>query len=301
MILAGIMSVALVLPALASDERKMVLDPPIKIQRGNSGAAERLELADKLRLLSQEVPASACYLFNGISPDSTLYRLEKAKKHFPRYLNALEFGDASFNINDPETQHSIRRRITKIDAHWASVDEAIYRLTYVSQDAEAVSQLNTETDALFKLTSRLMSELEAKYSEPFELTTLDAMLLDIAGRQTALTQKISKLSCEIWAGDRSEDRIRNLTQSITLFERGISALLDGLPELGIIPAPTPKIETGLAVMVADWGGVREMLGQVVRGDADKDQMTVLYGRLSEKRAEMAAIVGLYAAYSKRIY
>lgn len=261
------------------------------------GAAERLDAADRLRTLTQEVASAGCHLFNGISEAESRKLLEETKLEIIRILNALEFGDPDMGIIGEEHRRKTIADIHKVRDLWGPMEKAVYTLLDTPGDQTAIKVVKSGSDTLYEVASHLFSELSGEYANPFELTQLDALLIDIAGRQSMLTQRIAKEACEIWTGNRSDERMAALTKSVDTFQLGITALHDGMPALGIIPAPTEAIKLGLEEVVADWDKVREDLDAVIAGDPTDEIKVDLYTRLNAKMYKMDAIVHLYTAYA----
>lgn len=264
----------------------------------DTGAAERIEAGDLLRTLSQEIPAAAYHLHNEVEPEESLRLMTEAKLKFVQLLHALEHGDPSMNIFGAEKKRGVLEDIEALKAHWEPMIAELKDLVADHGNDDAFQHVLEENDELFELSAHLLAMLEAEYTNPVELMQLDAIMLDIAGCQEMLTQQILKEACEIWAGDHSEVHINQLNESISRFEMGTKALHDGMPELGIIPAPTPEIKVGLEEVVADWSEIKVLLNAVLDYSIDDKGKVELFDRLNEKMVKMEKIVHLYVVYSK---
>lgn len=265
------------------------------------GAAERLEAADRLRTLSHEVASAACHLSGGVAPDTSRKLMVEAKLDFIRIAAALRHGDADWKIIGEETDRAILADLDVLDAEWAVTEGAVRRIMDDPQDGEALGIIKTESELLYETSDHLLSELNAEYSNPMDLLQVDAILMDIVGRQAMLTQKMAKEACEIWSGNRSEDRITALIASKDMFELGIRALHDGMPELSIPPAPTPGIRYGLEGVLADWEIVQGHMELVKAGTIGEAEKADLYARLNDKMYKLEDLVHLYVEFSKHDY
>ncbi|MEO0829029.1 MAG: hypothetical protein AAFY03_01045 [Pseudomonadota bacterium] len=86
-----------------------------------------------------------------------------------------------------------------------------------------------------------------------------------------------------------------------MFTLGVKALLDGMPELGVIPAPNDKIRSALLEVREDWDVIVKELDDIVAGVEDVAIYEDLYHRLNVKTDKLHDIVGLYADYAHHQY
>lgn len=266
------------------------------------GAAERVEAGDRLRTLSQEIPAAACHLHGGIAPDQSRKLLEESRRDFEVIIDALLNGNPAMNIIGGEPRKLMIAEIDNLAETWAPTNAAIDALLTTPGDKGAITTIKQDNAVLFDKTSHLLSELSAEYSNPAELLQIDALLIDIAGRQSMLTQKMSKETCQIWTGNRSDEMMSALTSSIQTFDVSMNALLNGMPALGVIPAPTPEIKSGLELVMSDWTELRTELEAVMaQADTPTERKTQVYEALNAKMYKLEEIVHLYAIYAKHKY
>ena len=261
-------------------------------------AAQRIESADRLRTLSKEVASAVCHLHNGVMTDQSIALLVEAREQFPLLLTSLRDGNEEIGILGEETNPRILDHVTSIESIWMPVDDALAELMEAPDSADAVSRVTTVNEILAEMTHLLLSDVSGTYTNPAELTQINALLLDIAGRQSMLTQKIARDACTVWGGDRSDDAIAALKKSADTFELGINALINGMPELGIIPAPTPEIEAALQDSLSDWSIVKTDVDAIVAGDVVDDVKADLFERLNKKMYNIDKIVHLYAVFAK---
>ncbi|KIT15787.1 type IV pili methyl-accepting chemotaxis transducer N-terminal domain-containing protein [Jannaschia aquimarina] len=265
------------------------------------GAAERLEAADRLRTLSHEVASAACHMAGGVEPDQSRKLMIETKRDVIRISAALRHGDAGWNILGEETDRAILADLDKFDATWAPVQAALETLMESPQDADALRIVKAASEELFETSYHLLSVLSGEYSNPMDLLQSDAILMDIVGRQAMLTQKIAKEACEVWTGTHTPERVDALYASTDMFELGIRALHDGMPELGIKPAPTPGIRYALEDVLSDWEIVRGHLALVKAGEIGEADKSDLYTRLNDKMYKLEKLVHMYVEFSKHDY
>lgn len=266
------------------------------------GASERVEAAALLRILSQETASAACHMGKGVDRASSRELLIEAKTKFNMILDALQHGNPKMNIIGPEKRRKTVLKIETLRTDWAPIHNAAVRLIEDDNDKDALLLIKAQNEAILEKTYILTSEIAGDYSNPAELLQADVMLLDFSGRQALLTQKMAKIACEIWSGNRGEDRISLLTSVMQTYDLTLTALHDGMPAVGIIAAPTPEIEAALDGARESWKRIKQELEDLIAADHFTDESKkVLYNDLNAAMYEMEDIEHLYVAHSKHKY
>ncbi len=289
--------------ALAVNDNRNADLPIVKVQLVEDiGASERVNFSGKLRMLSQRIPAAACNYNAGVAPDVARDVLSGAADEFDKIVNALTYGDPSMNVIGEETRRKTLHRIGKLNELWAPFRQSVDVMLEKPNDAAAYSGLAENNMRLLDAAKRLVSEISGQYSNPAELLQSDALVIDIAGRQRMLTQKISKEACMIWSGMGDADTAKALADTMNLFEVSLSALINGLPEAGIIPAPNEEIKTGLDEIWADWTAMKVTLAELTEGEGiPADTQVATFKKLNTTLANMNAVVGMYTERAKYEY
>ena len=266
------------------------------------GAAERIEAADVMRTVSQELGAAACFLYNGIDTDESRRIMLRAQERFVTNIEALIYGNPSMNIIGGETRARTIRELESILTEWAPISEASKRLDANPTDSAAVDAIKAGTFRLYDMTNHLVSEISGEYSNPAELLQVDALMLDIAGRQAMLAQIISKNACKIWTRDEQDAARDRLSESMELLDRSLNALRHGMAEVGLKPAPTPEIANALDGVIADWAQTRPELDRLLaENDLPEETRTQIFRRMNDKTSRLEDIVHQYTAFAKHQY
>ena len=134
------------------------------------------------------------------------------------------------------------------------------------------------------------------------MTQSDAFLIKIASRQKMLTQKMSKDACEIWTGYHAELGRADLEETMVIFENSLLALRDGLPDAGVVKAPTPEIAADLASILARWDIIRGNLDLLLAGEElNEDQKYEIFHDFNIELEEINHLVHDYKVYVKSKY
>lgn len=236
----------------------------------NDGAEARINLSGKLRMLSQRVPSAACHLASGIDPEGAKQLLTAASAEFEQILTGLEFGDDNLKIYGSEERRKTLAVIHDLRSKWDPVKDAAAQMVSGDLSEDNVNTIINQNMNILGTAKLLVAELVAQYSNPTAMLQADAMLIDIAGRQRMLTQKISKESCMISAGYASADTQSDLEGTIQMFEVSLLALTEGMKEAGINPPPSHQISEGLRHVKIEYDQAKPMLSAILSGHNPTD-------------------------------
>lgn len=228
----------------------------------DTGAALRIEAADEMRVVSQEVPAAVCHLHNGVAPELSAELLVEGVTKFDRVLNALLNGDAEFGIIGGEERSRTIRYLEDLQVSWIDLRTSALIVYDDPADTAAVAAVYEMASMMLEKTSVVLSEIEAEYTNPVELLYADVLLLEVSGRQAMLTQRLSYLACRKWSGSADDAYIELLKTASGQYGFAMQAMLNGAPELGINPPPTEEIATALQSVAADSDLIQEKLGSL---------------------------------------
>lgn len=263
------------------------------------GAAERLNSSGKLRSLTQRIPAAACNVLAEIATDESEAILHDSIIEFDKILAALEFGDPDLGIIGAETRRKTLAAINVLKEHWIPVEEIMLEIENHETTAEHVQYMADQNMNILEDAKLLVSEISGEYADPTALMQADAIRIDIAGRQRMLTQKVSKEVCFVASGINAEASREVLGQTINMFEVSLNALLNGMPDAGISPAPTEEIRVQLTTVESDWNAIKPHLDVVLAGGKldDAARADVFLG-LNKAMVDMNVAVGMFADSSK---
>lgn len=293
-------AVALLIGSSAFAENHLSADDLVQVNFvEDSGGSQRIDFAGKLRMLSQRIPAAACNLNAGIAPDESKALLEGSIAEFDKILTALTVGDDAMGIFGAEERRRTTRVIEEVRVKLAPMLAALENsVDGVPQD-DAIQVIADHNMEVLEMTKLLVAEVSGEYANPVALLQSDVLALDIAGRQRMLTQKASKEICFIMSDVNASASQEVLGSTINTFEVSLDALRNGMPEVGLQPAPNGDIAQGLDQVKEDWATIRGHIDAVMGGDAlsPEDRAAVFVG-LNTTMSDMNRVVGLYSDASK---
>ena len=290
-------ALALAAPAIQAKEASLL--PANFIN--DTGSVERIESGEHLRIYSQQVAAAACFFYNGIDTEHSAEIMNEARTGFDVHLAALTNGDETLGIIGGEERRKTIVQLEEIKALWSEMAQSVDALMTSSDDSSAVNVIKDQNMPLFELTNILVSDLEGQYANPVELTQADVLTIEIVGRQAALTQVIAKNACKIWSGRDSAEILQDLDSAISVYETSLNALLNGMPEVGLAPAPTDEIAAGLTQVLTDWSEIRPIIDAIKGGSISEADLTYLFRHMADEMHTLEDVTHQYVLLSKKQY
>lgn len=264
------------------------------------GASQRINLSGKLRMLSQRVTGASCYAQSGIDSEASSAVLNAAAAEFELITAALEFGNDDLGVFGAEERRKTQVGLGKLNELWAPMATLAGSVSAGTGTPDDVTAMADQAGPLLEMAQRMVTEITGEYSNPAEIIQANAMLIDIAGRQRMLAQRMSKNVCLIAAGINVEQAAEELRGASEIFDASLSALRGGMPSAGINPPPNDEIADGLAAVSAVWEEVQPIVTMTLNGQIpDAEQLAVMFHQSNALTGKMNETVGMYSAASKQ--
>jgi len=216
----------------------------------DDGSKARVNLSSKLAMLGATVGGAGCRISAGIDAEAAQQVLADAKVEVNSILNGLMNGDRALGIPTAERRSRVIRSIDALSADWQQMSDAIDSILAGTDVEGSNTLINGLAASYADKATILASEIQASYTNPNELLFVDAIAIQMAGRQRDLAQQIAKQACEIHQGvDGAGEEI---SATMALFEKTLAALRDGLPAVGVRPPPNEPVANRLADSVSAW-------------------------------------------------
>jgi len=295
-VLAAAVSVLCLIPPAGAQEAALT---PVKSDIIDVGASARVDYSGRLRMLSQKVAANACQFAFRPGDPSHKDLLIDAIAQYEKFVLALRDGNDEIGIFGPEPSAITIRKIDALLTIWQPYRLAAEAVAQGTEIEQNLSYIAANNQGLLQAAIEFASHINATYSNPAELTQANAMVLDIAGRQRTLTQKMSKEACGIESGNPAFGTAEDLLKTAALFDVSINALSTGMPDAGVMPPPTPEIGAALQVVIADWATIKvDIETFAATGPADPGGAeTDLYDRFEVLLDSMIRIVEQYRDFA----
>jgi hypothetical protein len=214
-------------------------------------------------------------------------------------LDALEHGNAAYGIETAETRRKTLRKLHDVRAMWDGMRRSVNAMIDDGANAAALAEMALFEGILHETATQLLTEVSGQHSHPFELMQSDALLIDIVGRQALLAERIAHRACLATMGAPLPEAQAELETAMARLSAGLSALHEGLPDLGIRPAPTPAIATGLAGLRHDWAAVEGLVRKTALRAATPDETRTALATLAAISDRVQALAVDYTAFATR--
>jgi len=249
------------------------------IPRTPEVAGQRISIAVRQNMLAESLAKSACYAYADVQRDRNLADLYVNWNIYFWYHRALLAGNYQLGLF-AETDPRVRRK-------WVAVDRTLGPLSRVYRTIiydDLVTR--AELESIFALTDRIVEEngdlvafMRSAYAGDIGSTgTFSAILIELYERSRKLANQMSKLACMLELGIEPAASRAQFTTAMNFFIASIGGFIDGLPALGVPPAPTPEIRAQLTKARGDWDRVSAIATRISEGRnvdrADLDRLRV---------------------------
>ena len=274
--------------------------PIASAQIATSDAAERLftrenDLTARLRALSQSIGKEMAQLTAVSGTGDSIADLEVKRQEFSELLTALHDLDQS-----PESRSSSNPEIGRL---LGAVDEAWPALESKISDAIAWGHMThyevLQFDTAARDLDRVLANLQLTYRQAaadFGVHSVIINAIAVAEEQRILSQEISKTFFMLTYGVNAPQNRERLAAAIEQFDRDMRGLVEGNPEVGLIPAPTAGIRADLDAARNVWTSLRGSITVEAVGSSGDVGAVAQVSELSDRLFEHldAAVVGLKA-------
>lgn len=259
------------------------------------GGPTRINLASRLRMLSQMVPAAACQEKAGYDVEYAHGILESATQEFDTIIDALEFGNPEIGVPTAEERPLTLAEIEAVRVAWKPLHDLADETMAGEVSDEHMSLAMEESMVLLDAAKALVDDMVTEYTNPADMLHAESFVIDMAGRQRMLIQMISKDACLYMNGFDDEAREQMLTTMET-HAATLDALRNGMESVGIRRPPTQEIAEALAQVSDEWDSLQPFLTNVSEGNPVEDgDAAASFRLLNQMMEEMSAVVDMYTA------
>jgi hypothetical protein len=212
-----------------------------------------INLSGRQRMLTQKMSKEMLLIAKGVEADHNRAELKKTAALFDTTLKGLVDGNADMGL--PATKDASTLRIMgKVQGLWMDYKAVVDGV--VGGGAVPISKVADLNLPLLK-TSNTAVRLYEKAAKK-EVNMSAGVVINLAGKQRMLTQKMSKEVLLVSLGHNANENKLNLKKTATLFDKTLKGLQVGDTDLGL-PATTDKaILDQLSVVEGLWGDMKPL-------------------------------------------
>ncbi|SDF86065.1 type IV pili methyl-accepting chemotaxis transducer N-terminal domain-containing protein [Sulfitobacter delicatus] len=250
-------------------------------------AANKIKLADRQRLLTEQMGRSVCLVMGGIDPGAESDKARGSADLFHATMLALRTGDENMAIL-PEEDPGVLTALEAVGPMFATYRAATLQVGAGDMHSVPVSQVMMLSDPLLDLSNALVERVRAAHGGKANRQLADTV--ELARRQTMLSQKLTKEICFVALNIDRDRMLPRLTETLRAFETAQSALERGNAAQGILK-PTPAMAGKLKAVRELWTPLAEIAERVATGGALEEaalkDMIVLSNKLLFKTKQAA--------------
>jgi len=216
----------------------------------NSMLKRLINLSGKQRMLTQRMTKLSLLVSLNINKKENKKRLVKFSSLYNQTLQAFKNGDKELNCK-PIKNPSINEQIVVIEKKWEPFYKNIQNIiNRKDKDKKSLKYVIDNNEELLKVSNELVKRYEKSNKSTNYLDKARLHIVNVAGRQRMLTQKMTKEKLLIAKGEKEYSD--KLQKTIKLFNDSLSALINGDSKQMIVKPTNKTIKKQLAKVAKIW-------------------------------------------------
>ena len=209
-----------------------------------------INLSGKERMLTQKMTKLALQSSLNIQKDESRKALKKVADLYAKTLTGFKNGDADLGLK-ATTNKKVKEQIAVVEKAWKPFYEAVNKIVDgKDKDGKALEYIVANNEELLKLSNDLVEAYESSNTSINYLEKARLHVVNVAGRQRMLTQKMTKEKLLLLKGEKSY--APKLAKTIKLFDSSLTELIKGDKSQNITKPTNKKIIKQLKVISKLW-------------------------------------------------
>jgi hypothetical protein len=210
----------------------------------------RVNLSGIQRMLTQRITKLALLVSYNIDTKSSKDKLIKFSDLYNQTLKAFRDGDKKMGYI-PTNDKSVKEQIALIESEWKPFYKHIKLIANGDdKNGNSLKYLISKNEKLLKVSNDLVKEYESLNKSQNYLEKSKLIVINIAGRERMLTQKMTKE--KLLVNNGNTEYSEKLKNSIKLFDDALNSLISGDSSQNIAKPTNKKIEKQLKVVADMW-------------------------------------------------
>jgi len=222
----------------------------------NRVVKKRVNLSGKQRMLVQRMTKLALLISSNINKESNTQKLIKYSKLYDKTLKAFKNGDKELGCiptNDKKTQ----QQIELVEKAWKPFYKNVQTIIDgKDKNKKALSFLVDKNEQLLKISNDLVKLYEKSDKSDNYLEKAKLHIVNIAGRQRMLSQKMTKEKLLIIQGKKEYKE--KLKGTIKLFDDSLNSLINGDSKQNILKPTNKNIKEQLDKVSNIWSKLKPL-------------------------------------------
>lgn len=249
--------------------------------------ANILNLSGKQRMLTQKMSKEMLFIAKGINISENQAALAQTSALFDTTLSGLISGDTGLNLPAADSK-SIKKVLGKVSSLWGEFQPLTQAAAAGDIDVAEIATLNLP---LLKNSNTVVRLYEKEARKATGKTS--GIVINLAGKQRMLTQKMSKEALLIALNHEAADNQAKLRSTISLFDRTLKGLLSGNTDLELPSTTEPKIVAQLTIVQNLWTKLKPTIAVIATGNVTDSDLQMLFKANLPLLKEMNKAVSLF--------
>lgn len=220
------------------------------LMSGDNAIKKRINTSGRQRMLTQRITKLSLLISLNIEKDKNKKKLMKFAKLYDTTLSEFKKGNSKLNFSKDDND-KINKQIAIVDKLWK---EFFDNIKFLDNDKDkgdkALNYIISHNEPLLKESNLLVSLYEKANKSQNYMEKAMVKIVNLAGRQRMLTQKMTKEKLLCVKGDKEYKK--SIVKTIKLFDDSLTALINGDPKQNIPKPSNKKIKNQLAKVKKLW-------------------------------------------------
>ncbi|MRI83000.1 MAG: hypothetical protein C6I00_01140 [Nitratiruptor sp.] len=232
------------------------------------GQKHVINLAGKQRMLTQKMSKEALLAALNQGSQQNLGQLRSDMELYDRTLQGFKKGDAELGLS-ATTNPEVLAAIQQVEQLWNPFKEHVER--FLAQGSvKDLGYIVAKNEELLKRSNDLVQTFKRAYPTEGLMDESRREIVDIAGRQRMLTQKMTKEKLLVMLGVNPEENKRKLQETIALFDRSLHDLIHGNQERLLAKPSNKAIIQQFRKVETLWKQLKPLYEKDQLSDAEKE-------------------------------
>ena len=246
-----------------------------------------INLSGKQRMLSQYMAKLAVQIDLNVQKDKSIAELKKMSELYDKTLKGFKSADNDLGIK-AATNAKVIEQIAVLEKEWNNFYAQVQLLTSKKdKDGKALAYILNNNEKLLASSNELVKRYEASNTSTNYLEKARLRVVNVAGRQRMLSQKMTKEKL-LSIKSKKEYKIK-LANTVKLFDESLETLIKGDASKSLAKPTNSKIIKQLALVSSIW----EELKPLYKKDKNKSkELAIIISKNTSLLKEMNAMVKL---------
>lgn len=245
-----------------------------------------INLSGKQRMLTQYMSKLTLQIEHNIQKKESKAKLKELAELYAKTLKALKDGDSDLGL-EKSTNKDVLAQIKVIEKEWEAFNTHLKVMIEKEDTKKSLAYILSHNEKLLKISNELVQRFEASNKSKNYLEKARLRIVNIAGRQRMLTQKMTKEKILAYKGDKEVNK--QLLKTVKLFDDSLIALIKGDKEKHITKATNEKITKQLKVVSTLWTKLKPLYEKET---LSSKEMAMILSKNTILLKEMNTMVGL---------